>query len=78
MKKVTGRIIIGNNVTKVKTVTVYSREEAKKILNGKDWRISEDLYDMNTYKKIATGIEWDEVVQQGSEKHTYTTGLYYI
>lgn len=78
MKTMKGKAVIGNNVTRIETVPVYSREEARKILDGKDWRASEDLYDVNTYEKIATGVEWDEVEYREGERYTYTTGIYYI
>ena len=61
MKKVLARVHIGGNNFKTRDITVYTREEAKRILSNKNWNISDGAYDIkNRNVKIANGFEWEE------------------
>lgn len=56
-------------------IQVYSREEARAILQDKDWEIGDDAYDPNDRnKRIAVSAEWKVTDENGV---TYTDGIYY-
>ena len=50
MKTVLARVPMGRTA-KIEKVQIFTKEEARKILNGKEWEVDIDIYDVEVTNK---------------------------
>ena len=75
MRTALARVHIGGYQFRTQEITILSREEAKAVLQDKDWEIGEYAYDVNNpNSRIAVSATWKVTDENGV---TYTDGIYY-